>query len=250
MPILLVTFGGLIILTAVLTRKQVLTAAERIAGGRKRLSASTIPLATSHVKFEGEERVHILSGGGTIFNYGDIVSHREFKKENEKALGRGKRPAVGQIKKDGRWVNMPQTIEPPEEARYISCIRQLIKWWKKNRRDIERKDFDGIVSECFPDKKELLGFLDWINTPRGKELWGRWLRFAAIQLEDFKLPCLVNITKGEPSEFDLFPDSPEYLAHTVDMTGWRQKMDQSFQGAIARVRSSGVEGASNYKVAP
>ena len=170
MPILVVSFAGLIVLAIILTRKPVLSAAEKIAT-RQKLLASTIvdvqpQTESQHDKAEGQERVWILSGGGTVHNHNQMVSRREYEEENRKALERGEMPATGEIWRGGKWQRLPQTIE------YIS---QEIP----------------ILSAC-----------------------------------------------GNPLAFDLCPDSPEYLAHTIDMTGWRQKLDQTFQEAVVRARRS------------
>lgn len=39
-------------------------------------------------------------------------------------------------------------------------------------------------------------------------------------------------------KLDWMADSPEYLAQTIDSSGWRDKLDQEFQAAIARARGA------------
>jgi len=40
----------------------------------------------------------------------------------------------------------------------------------------------------------------------------------------------------EQEELDLLPDSPEFLAYTIDDIGFREKIDSAFQQAISRAR--------------
>jgi len=37
-------------------------------------------------------------------------------------------------------------------------------------------------------------------------------------------------------DLEFIPDSPEYLTQTIDASGWREQLEQTFQEAIARVR--------------
>lgn len=48
-------------------------------------------------------------------------------------------------------------------------------------------------------------------------------------------------TRTEPSRDELrfLPDSPEFLAQTVNSTGYRAKLDSVFQQAIARAKGAG-----------
>lgn len=342
------------------------------------LLASMRPKTVSHEKVEGQERVWILSGGGTVFSHNQMVSMREFDEENRKAIARGEMPATGEIWGKGKWKRLPQTkmellpqeiakklpaigatgevkdpmvqvkfftpwagwtwyaieydgkdifygwvvglekefgsfslkelesiegpfglwierdinfdprpisevmkehgatwyhphthldklircerlpqteeeLERPEEARYISCVRRVAEWYDKNPRSMPQDKFLEITTECFPSVEDLDGFLKWAQSPRGRVIYRKWMRLVALRVTGFNFPQLINNSVetisqeistpifpggGKSSEVDLFPDSPEYLAHTVDMTGWRQKLEQTFQTAITRARSS------------
>jgi hypothetical protein len=42
--------------------------------------------------------------------------------------------------------------------------------------------------------------------------------------------------RGKRNELEFLSDSAEQIAHSIDMTGLRAKIDQAFQTAIARAR--------------
>ena len=42
--------------------------------------------------------------------------------------------------------------------------------------------------------------------------------------------------RGKPGELEFLPDSPEFLAYTIDDIGYREKIDSAFQAAIARAK--------------
>ena len=46
-----------------------------------------------------------------------------------------------------------------------------------------------------------------------------------------------NGGNGAQNLLEFLGDSPEYLAYTIDMTGWRQQLDTEFQTAIQRARN-------------
>jgi hypothetical protein len=48
----------------------------------------------------------------------------------------------------------------------------------------------------------------------------------------------VNIRPRREGELEFLPDSPEFLAYTIDDIGYREKIDNAFQQAIARVKRS------------
>ncbi len=145
-----------------------LTLAEKVAGTKfadellsLKIKSKLSPKTATHDKTDGQERVWITSGGGTVLSNSQMVSRREFDEENKKAIDRGEMPATGEVKRSGKWERLPQTEKEP------------------------------LISG-----------------------------------------------NGKKSELDFFPDSPEYLAQTVDNTGWRQQLDQTFREAITRARSS------------
>ena len=49
-------------------------------------------------------------------------------------------------------------------------------------------------------------------------------------------PELIRPRPEPPWELEYLPDSPEFLAQTVDATGYRPRLDTAFREAIARVR--------------
>jgi hypothetical protein len=57
--------------------------------------------------------------------------------------------------------------------------------------------------------------------------------------EEFHLKSLPNEPVRRPKRKDgleYFADSPEFLANTIEKTGWREQLDKEFQLAIARTR--------------
>jgi hypothetical protein len=56
-------------------------------------------------------------------------------------------------------------------------------------------------------------------------------------LERGEKTATAEIWKGGKLEY--LADSPEYLAYTIDDIGYRQKIDNAFQEAIARARRKG-----------
>ena len=58
---------------------------------------------------------------------------------------------------------------------------------------------------------------------------------ATLKTEPAVIPTEPRRPRRE-KELEYFADSPEYLTQTIDNTGYRSKLDTTFQEAIARVK--------------
>jgi len=77
-----------------------------------------------------------------------------------------------------------------------------------------------------------------IMAARAKNL-GPWSKQESRQYLHEKSPAVIPERKRQPSlkgELEFLPDSPEFLAYTIDDIGYREKIDSAFLNAIARAR--------------
>jgi hypothetical protein len=73
------------------------------------------------------------------------------------------------------------------------------------------------------------------NEPRASVLSELWQGAQPMQKQPAVIPNQPPKEPGAVSKLQFVADSPEYLAQTIDMTGWRQRIDQVFQEAVQRV---------------
>jgi hypothetical protein len=64
----------------------------------------------------------------------------------------------------------------------------------------------------------------------------RQRREAASQAKSSAVIPIKGREKGTSSMLEYFADSPEFLTQTIDSTGYRTKLDNTFQEAIARAK--------------
>ena len=70
-------------------------------------------------------------------------------------------------------------------------------------------------------------FGPWTDEERGKYLKRK---------EPAVIPTEPTPRPRREGDLEFIPDSPEYLAQTIDASGWREQLDQTFLEAIARAR--------------
>ena len=76
----------------------------------------------------------------------------------------------------------------------------------------------------------------WIPS-RQEEVWVRVEKLK--KLEQAAKPKVTPTEEAKPrapGKLKYFADSPEFLTQTVDAIGYREKLDKTFQEAIARVK--------------
>ncbi len=59
------------------------------------------------------------------------------------------------------------------------CIRQLARWEGENQRKIPLETFCATAQRCFPRRRDLMAFYDFMVTPEGKHLARKWKAFEA-----------------------------------------------------------------------
>jgi len=77
-----------------------------------------------------------------------------------------------------------------------------------------------------------------IMAARAKNL-GPWSELERRRYLKEKSPAIIPKHPRQPrlkGEIEFLPDSPEFLAYTIDDIGYREKIDSAFLGAIARAR--------------
>ncbi len=77
-----------------------------------------------------------------------------------------------------------------------------------------------------------------IMAARTKHL-GPWTEQERRRYLEGKSPSVISERRRKPrlkGELDFLPDSPEFLAYTIDDIGYREKIDSAFLSAIARAR--------------
>ena len=55
-----------------------------------------------------------------------------------------------------------------------------------------------------------------------------------------KTPFAESILPDPDTEKGFIPDSPECITYTIEYIGYRDKLDQAFQAAIARAKGGGL----------
>ena len=73
---------------------------------------------------------------------------------------------------------------------------------------------------------------------RAKNL-GPWSEQERRRYLKGKAPSVISECRRQPrlkGELDFLPDSPEFLAYTIDDIGYREKIDSAFLNAIARAK--------------
>jgi len=64
----------------------------------------------------------------------------------------------------------------------------------------------------------------------------------AVEETEEQYPAVVPVEPGRrprrEEDLEFIADSPEYLTQTIDATGWREKLEQTFQEAMARVKGA------------
>jgi len=63
-----------------------------------------------------------------------------------------------------------------------------------------------------------------------------WLPLTGIS-QPAVIPTSPTPRPKKEGEREFIADSPEYLAQTIERTGWRQRIDQAFQEAVKRVKN-------------
>ncbi len=73
---------------------------------------------------------------------------------------------------------------------------------------------------------------------RQESVWVKPATLTKIESKPSQAAVIPVETVKSP-EREYIADSPEYLAETVDLTGWRERIDQAFQEAVERVGNGG-----------
>ena len=114
--------------------------------------------------------VTVLSGGKTVFSYGDVVSEETFNKENERVRKLKETPATGEVREDGKAKRLPQTkpavtvacpicgaiIEIPE---YNNTTRSdALQQHLQEEHPLHAQNLEG-AEMVPPEYRDLIGFL-------------------------------------------------------------------------------------------
>jgi hypothetical protein len=217
-----------------------------------------------------QEYVQVLSPGQTVFHYGDLVSVESFNKENERVKKLGENPATGQVWRGGKAERLPQTkIEEVRRQRHEIALRGLAKEpWQRTINEayeIQREAWmkQGILRGADNPFEEEPGIIEHPTIANIRESQGKIIKKALAEgkpvpsevLEEYPDKELANFEATVKSRFtepiekyagkikegdlEFIPDSPEYLTQTIDASGWRQQLEQTFQERILKVRNHG-----------
>jgi hypothetical protein len=129
-----------------------------------------------------------------------------------------------------------------------------------------------FMARCRRSAKTSVDQIEMPDSFTTKEQWEKWRadvidriyqkdkghRWTKAQLEGFSVHELHNIhnfiSRGKSAQnypdeperrpkqegdLELLPDSPEFVAQTVQESGWRERLDQEFEAAVGRTRSRG-----------
>jgi hypothetical protein len=147
----------------------------------------------------------------------------------------------------------------PQTVRKQTPAAQLLEKWSKAKvrnttlalKDIEElharygydiddcrdalMEYKDIVREDYADYEEY--------QEEKNEAWQKFLEcLEELAAEEEQLQARTEAkypakqSQLKPDELEFLPDSPEFLAYTIDDIGYRDKIDRAFQEAIERAR--------------
>ncbi len=118
------------------------------------------------------------------------------------------------------WVQVnPDFIWEPQTGRYFTNLGF-------------RYDYAPIINNAYTSEQAA------IMVARTRH-FGPWTEEERRRYLENKSPAVIPEYKREPrrnDELELLPDSPEFLAYTIDDIGFREIIDSAFREAIARAR--------------
>lgn len=166
---------------------------------------------------------------------------------------------------DGKWVKSgqmyvlsagkvqgpPDMVTPPMDRMPATLGRvtreevEVSSWEERDRLAVwvTDKRTGKAVAEWWDDDARQM-FEDGFFKP-GKQLedsvldYAEWVGLLAKESQPAVIPAApLPLAKGKRDELEFIADSPEYLSQTIEDTGWRDRIDEAFQTAVARVASS------------
>jgi len=69
-----------------------------------------------------------------------------------------------------------ETANPTREE---ACFRELAEWFGENRKPIPIRAMRKIVGKFFPSTEELEAFVDYMDSPEGKDKFKKSVRLEA-----------------------------------------------------------------------
>lgn len=190
-------------------------------------------------KIMGKTYVTIEDPGKTIFRKGEVVSPEAFEKENERVKKLGEKEAQGWTS-EGEWPHKGNG-SGNEELEFLA----MAKHRKRDRVAIG----DLKVGDSFWDYNSDIEYVI-IEPPKEYPDWGKMAHYKNVKTgKPERASAAAWVFRYPPHEWgrgvkiktqgdiDFLPDSPEYLAQTLETSGWRKRLDQEFELAIQRARS-------------
>lgn len=191
---------------------------------------------------EQKSWVKILGRGGTDLTPGSTVTLEEFQKANEKAKGLGLEQATSGIahrriiygkSKEGDL----DTTNPSEETQLSfsdesDLVEDIIFLSETEERSI-KGDLVQSLQEEIKAQEDYKSRAELAEAAGDKETAEIYRHIIPEEKEHE-----VELTKRlhDFEDLDYLPDSPEFLAETIEHDGWRTKLDQAFTERIASLR--------------
>ncbi len=264
-PLLLISLGGFIVIAAILTRRPVVEAAGRFAERRfaktelKYLPATRL-LAERKTEAEREARHQERYGEpapprGTGLAREYLFPEEITPPELPEKIGPEHLPYLAEVDPRKFCCRLCGECAPPEllaEGKFPERIAWLRHHYKEkhpgmwghvpsttsayNDKGGDLHVIKGLETSMAEEKEAAAvyrargTFAEETGDPKTAELYRHVAGEEDHHYQEFK-------ERKDQRKLEFLGDSAEFLAQTVDMTGWRQKLDQTFETAIARARS-------------
>ena len=141
----------------------------------------------------------------------------------------------------------------PQTSKTLAAFMEMAEWYCKHQRPMTVKELRPIATKYFGTDDQLIEFYEYLASPQGQKEFRRELRDAMrrhgisippeaewlpLALDALPRPAIIPVEKhpGRETDLEYLADSPEFLTQTIDITGYRSKLDNAFQEAIARVK--------------
>ncbi len=239
-PILLITIFGTVMLAGILTRRSVTEPAADLV--RQRYLTRTIPVEKSGS--EHQERIGGWQPSTESYSkkYAGKSASLDGRKARITSIEGGRAAAVVGPKDSG-------------EASWFTVHEVMTKYggnFRMSRGHLAIPDYTEYEADTKPNTAKdpemvKIGLKNSVKEEYEAAETYRTRAMTALDLGDKETMELYHHIAGEEdvhmAEFQerldnlaFLPDSPEFIAATIDKTGWRQKLDSEFQAAMQRCR--------------
>lgn len=174
-----------------------------------------------------QEWVKVLEMGDTDLTPGSIVTLEQFQKANDKAKSLGLKQAT--------YVFAPAGLVPEEDQpgdKHFPSDDDII-WRSETEERSIKGDLAQSIEEEIKAQEDYKSRAELAEAAGDKET-AEIYRHIIPEEKEHEVELTKRLRDFE--DLDYLPDSPEFLAETIEHDGWRTKLDQAFTERIASLR--------------